>query len=219
MNEDAYDELLSVYLDSPARDISGLDLSQLNESERNKLESLLNVADDLWDSNHGAPPLSEDPIAAMLGLVADPQNSLSGKALSRLRRRRGLQISQIAERLRERGWKVDTQDVFRWESKSTAEVPPALIVAIADEIGTTTDQITINHVTPRQEELGEMLHHPKFQGLVARWADIQHVAPDIAASALHARALATVHRGQRPDTDQMLTSLESLVEALEAKPE
>lgn len=47
------------------------DLSGLTPSERAEVDSLLGIAEVLWDLAHGAPPLGEDRVARALGFVDD----------------------------------------------------------------------------------------------------------------------------------------------------
>lgn len=218
MSEGKYDEILAAYLDSPTRKLPEGSASQLTDHERRELESLLDVAESLWDTSNGAPPLEEDPVAAMLGLVPDRHSALNPKALVRLRKRAGLKVGQLADRLHARGWEVKAPDVFRWETTSAVDVAPALIAAIAEEIGASAAQITID-LAGEVEKAGELRRNPRFKELAAKWAELQNLPSELAASALYSRALATVHRGQHPDTEQMLASLEALVEALEGRPD
>lgn len=214
MSEGQYDEILAAYLDSPTRKLPDGGMGQLTDHERRELESLLDVAEALWDTSHGAPPLEEDPVAAMLGLVPDRHSTLNPKALVRLRKLAGLKVGQLADRLNARGWEVKAPDVFRWETKSAIDVAPVLIAAIAEEIGVSAVQITTDMVGER-EGADEIRRNPRFRELAAKWAELQNLSSELATSALYSRALATVHRGKHPDTEQMLASLEALVEALE----
>jgi hypothetical protein len=218
MSEGQYDEALAAYLDSPTRSLPEGSVSQLTDRERRELEALLDVAETLWDVSHGAPPLEEDPVAAMLGLVPDRRSALNPKALTRLRKLAGLKIGQLADRLNARGWEVKAPDVFRWETKSAIDVSPALVAAIAEEIGAAAAQITTD-LTGEHEEAGELRRNPRFKELATKWAELRNLSSELAESALYSRALATVHRGQHPDTEQMLASLEALVKTLEGKPD
>jgi hypothetical protein len=56
---------------------------------------------------------------------------------------------------------------------------------------------------------------PRFHDLVQRFAKVRRISVEMAESAMKSRMLATVHRGDMPDKEQMLASLESLVHALE----
>lgn len=218
MSEGQYDEILAAYLDSPKRKLPNGSANQLSDHERRELKSLIDVAETLWDTSHGAPPAEEDPVAAMLGLVPDRHSALNPKELVRLRKLAGLKVGQLADRLNARGWEVKAPDVFRWENKSAIDVAPALIAAIAEEIGASAAQITTDMAGER-EEADELRRNPRFKELAAKWAELQNLSFELATSALYSRALATVHRGQHPDTEQMLDSLEALVKALEGKSE
>ena len=55
----------------------------------------------------------------------------------------------------------------------------------------------------------------RFGDLVQRFALSQRISPSMAQSMLRTRMLATVQRGDEPEAEQMLESLESLVRALE----
>lgn len=216
MTRDESDEVLAKLLDARTGGVTGAAPPEVGDDDRVEVESLLNVADLLWESAHGAPPLDSDPVAAMLGLVPDPRRALDPRALARARKTAILKPSQLAERLAARGWEVQTRDVFRWENQSAADVAPALIEAIAEEIGASLDRLTTNRgTTAEQETIAAVTRSPRFAGLVERWARIQGVPSTLAASALESRMLATVHRGDRPDTDQLLQSLDALVTALE----
>lgn len=78
---------------------------------------LLDIADLLWEAAHGAPPLEQDPVAAMLGLVPDSAHSLNNTALKQAMQRAGLKTSDLAERLSKRGWDVANRDVFLADPK------------------------------------------------------------------------------------------------------
>lgn len=189
-----------------------------DEKDRAEIQAALEVADLLWEAGHGAPPLEKDPIAAMLGLVVDPHCMLDPKALTRARKSARLNAGQLAERLAARGWEVTGNDVFKWENRSTAGVTPALIQAIAEEIGTSVEHLTTDtQPTTLHNSVSEVSQTPRFKELAHRWAHIRGVSLDIAASTLQSRMLATVHRGQHPDTEQWLQSLEELVRAMENK--
>ena len=55
----------------------------------------------------------------------------------------------------------------------------------------------------------------RFGDLVQRFALAQRISPSIAQTMLRSRMLATVQRGDEPEVEQMLESLEALVRALE----
>lgn len=211
------DEALARLLDAQHRGTRPEHLSALRGEDQAEVESLLRVAGLLWEAAQEAPPLESDRVAAMLGLVPDPQFALDPKALARARRAAGLQASQLAARLVARGWEVGPGEVFRWETGSVADVAPALIKAIAEVSGVDVERLATAHdPTPAQRSLDALTRSPRFRDLAQRWARTQGTSPQLAASALQARMLATVHRGDQPDEEQMLSALAELVAAMEA---
>lgn len=64
-------------------------------------------------------------------------------------------------------------------------------------------------------ELRAVTQTARFKRLVTRWARLRNTSADLATSALTARLATSVHRGKQPGADQMLNSLEALVDALE----
>lgn len=179
---------------------------------------LLDIADLLWEVAHSAPPLERDPVAAMLGLVPDSGRSLSGVALKQVMQTAGLKPSSLAEKLTNRGWEVATRDVFNWQNRADASVPPALIQAIAEVTGTTADQLTVDRgESPAHRAAQSVTSSPAFKALAERWARLRGTTMSLAASALEARLAASVFRGSTPSEEQMLASLEALVEALESR--
>ncbi|MCF6746559.1 hypothetical protein E9529_20225 [Blastococcus sp. KM273128] len=218
MTEKERDEILAELLRDPAGRQSLIEQLNLDETERVDIESMADIADMLWEAAHGAPPLTDDPVAAMLGLVPDPQFVLDPRELARARKNAGLKPSDLAARLATRGWNVQGRDVFRWETQSAADVAPALIRAIAEEIGTAPEKLAKTlEKTGLPAAVDEVRRSPKFRALVDRWANLQAISPTLAATALESRMLATVHRGERPDAEQLLGSLSALVDALETE--
>lgn len=215
MNKNERDELLAYVREQSTSDST----HRGSRPEDEYLAATADVADLLWETAHGAPALSIDPVAALLGLVPDSKRALDGKSLARARKRAGLTVGQLALRLEARGWEVQSKDVFRWETRSTADVAPAVINAIAEETGAQVDTLLLTAAS-RSDESKAVAHVKQssaFQALVDRWAALQSMSRDLAESALESRMLATVHRGDNPDTDQMLQSLESLVATMETR--
>jgi hypothetical protein len=215
MNDKERDQLIAELIARPRDREQILRAAELNDVEREDLGALSDVADLLWLSAHGAPPLADDPVAAMLGLVPDRECSLDSRALTSARKRVRLTISDLAERLRERGWEFQQRDVFRWETRSAADVAPAVVQAIADILGQPVDSLIAAPNSTVQDQLAHIRRLPLFKQLVDRWARAQHVSPAVAAAALETRMTATVHRGEPPDPKQLLHSLEALVTSIE----
>lgn len=211
MTDESHDELDRLLDAGSAR--SQTSNSQAERSR--EWRALLNVADLLWEGAHGAPPLEDDPVAAMLGLLADPQAPLDAKSLARLRKRSGLKVADLARRLRARGWQVESSDIFRWETRSAADVPPALIRAAADELDCPYDALISKHPLSLPSAVAGVLASSRYRELVERWSRLSRTPLTAAESALRSRMLSTVHRGAAPSEEQILQSLEALVGELE----
>src|SRR5688572_2790661 len=105
---DDRDDALARRLEARARRPVGESQPELSGGDGDEMESLLDVADLLWEAAHGATPLESDPVAAMLGLVPDPGYALDSEALARARKNARLKSSELAARLVSRGWEVRT---------------------------------------------------------------------------------------------------------------
>ena len=180
------------------------------------LRGLLEGADLAWAIEQKAPPLQEDPLAAMLGLVPDPDFTLDGKVLRAARKASGLTVSDVARRLSERGWKVTNRDVFAWEGGKNTPRMPALIGAIAEVVRTNPDRLRRRTGTnAEQAALAAIAASAPFVALAERWARMQGTTVALASSALQARLLVAVHRGGAPDPQMLLDSLDAMVSAVE----
>ncbi|GEN80216.1 hypothetical protein [Actinotalea fermentans] len=220
MDEDERDRLLSELIERPEERERILRTAELSGPDRDELASLLQTASALWLSAWSAPRLEDDAVAAMLGLVPDRECRLDSPALSRARKRARLSVSDVAARLRERGWDFERSDVFRWETRTAIDVPPAVVQAIAEILVTPVDRLispAISQSLP--EPISVAREHPKFEQLVNRWAEARQVSRAVAAATLESRMLATVHRGERPDSEQLLRSLDALVASVEGADE
>lgn len=217
MKDQDKNELLERLLTKPPHQRQGLiEELELTEEERAELESLAKIADDIWISAHGAPPLEEDRTAALLGLIPNEIAVLDGKRLSAARKKSRLKISELATRLQSRGWKVSTSEVFAWERGNTASVSPALIDAISHIVGTSVDQLISSasqgndHLTMIQR----LRSHPDFKELVRQWAKIKNLSLPSAEIMLGSQVANTVHRGNKPDLEQDIALLKELVNLL-----
>lgn len=189
-----------------------------NESNRGRrTHSTVSIEALLAAAKHQPPPLDQDPTARLLGLVPDPANTLDGAALKGARQKAGLSASELAQKLQSRGWSVSTGDVFRWETRSTSDVVPALTAAIAVEVQTPLDRLL--RKTASTDSFEAIRSSERFKQLEQRWARLFSLSPSAAGRALESRALATVHRGDEPDTNQTLQTLEALVDELERREE
>lgn len=71
MTEDERSRLLAELIEKPTERKHIWRDAQLDERDRDDIAALVDIADLLWLSARGAPPLEDDPVAAMLGLVPD----------------------------------------------------------------------------------------------------------------------------------------------------
>ena len=212
------DRLLERLLEEPPGPQREQILARFDADRREEALKLLDAGDLVWEAAHTAPPLEKDPVAATLGLVPDPNFQLDAKALLRACQTSRIKPTALAGRLNARGWKVDTSDVFRWQTRSAPDVPPALIKAIAEEVRIDPERLVARSQqrrTPLLELAEDIVATPRFHDLVQRFAKVRRISVEMAESAMKSRMLATVHRGDMPDKEQMLASLESLVHALE----
>lgn len=215
MQSDDRDEEIAAILDARAGR-SALAAGEDESSDRLAVQKLLAAADVAWASQQSAPPLVEDPVAAMLGLVPDAEFELDGKALSSARKRAGLTVSALAQRLAARGWEVTNREVFAWESGKNSTHVPALINAIAEETGVDADRLRhTSGADPERARLAAIVSSEAFAGLAQRWARIQGTTVALAASALESRMLVAVHRGGSPEADVLIESLQALVDSVE----
>jgi len=214
MNNEERDRILEALMKDPQHRMEIIRDADLSDAEKAEAEALVATADLLWVAAHGAPPIEDDPVAAMLGLVSDPHFSLDPKALSRARKQAGLTVGRVASQLRERGWDVRDGDVFRWESRSAPDVPPALVQAIASVVGTDPDRL-MSEVKGTEDQFAAVRGTKQFQELVERWMKALNVSSSLAVATLESRMVSTVHRGELPDAEQLLAALGALVSAVE----
>lgn len=218
MHEEHSDDLIAKLAALPlAQRAERLERLQLTADERAAVERLGQTADVLWITAHGAPPLQEDRTAALLGLVPDPSALLDGKKFSQLRKRSDLKIDEIAQELTLHGWPIATKDVFAWERGKTSSVPPALIQVLSQMLKVRIDQLIGQSevLGAKQSLLQQLREHPQFGTLVQRWARAKQVPLEMAETMLSSRIVATVHRGETPDIEQNMASLEALVRVVE----
>ncbi len=219
MNNEERDEVLMRLIEQPDSREEILKSCD-SDADREEILELLRIADLTWLSAQEAPALEADPVAAMLGLVPESDCRLDSAALSRARKNARLSVSQIAERLRQRGWAFKTSDVFRWETRTAADVPPAVIQALSEILETATEKlISAQAAAEIPADLQSVRESSLFADLASRWSQAVHVSRSVATAMLESRMLATVHRGDQPDAEQLLRSLETLVTSVEARAE
>jgi hypothetical protein len=162
------------------------------------------------------PPLEADPLALALGLVPDHGRRLSGTRLRKARRKRSLEVSQLASMLAARGWDVETKTVFRWEMAASAEIAPALIAAAAEILRVPAEELTAaaGDQAPATTEIQAAVATPQFAGLARRWArrSGQPLA-DASAGLQRLMLVTTARRGRHLTAGEWLAVLEDFIEA------
>lgn len=194
-------------------------LASLLPYQRDAVTKMIATDDLMWEATHGAPPLQADPVAAMLGLVPDASFRLDSTAFTQLCTRQGMKPTALAARLRARGWKVEAADVFRWRTSVASDVSPALIRVISEELDVSADDLIAPPATQPAvlDTVAERVTATKrFTDLVQRFALALRISPSMANTMLRTRMLATVQRGDEPEVEQMLQSLEVLVRTVES---
>lgn len=192
-------------------------LDALEPDDRLRAHELIETADLLWELSD-PPPLADDPVAAMLGLVPDADLVIDPKRLKRVRQVSGLRPSQVADALKKRGWSVNTANVVRWEQQGDQAMPPALISAVAAVLGTKPERITRKGAIA-DPGLTSVLSSARFDRIAGTWANLVGMSKEAARAALHTRMLTTVHRGEHPSDEQWFQILEGLVDAKQGRPE
>lgn len=184
-------------------------------SEWAEVEHLAELELELRSGAHAAPPVDQDRTAAMLGLIPDEQTQLASTALKRVRKGAGVTVGDLAKRLAARGWDVTQTDVFRWENQDAPDLPPALIEAIGIVLRTSAAQLT--EVRSGTGKAVVDLDVPAYRGLVGRLAEALGVTVEMAAARLRSAAAGAVYRGDQPQDEQLLATLEGYVRAVERR--
>lgn len=187
------------------------DLSGLTAQDRRDIELRLAIVDSLW-SGATAPALADDPVAAMLGLVPDPQTMLDPTRLRSSRIQKNITASVLAQRLTSRGWAVTTADLVSWERAGHPAASPALLSAIGQELGVPMSQFTRHAAMINQDPVIEAVKRSeRFRALATRFATKLRMPFETAASALGSTMLATARRGAPLTEDQWFEALDRLV--------
>lgn len=159
------------------------------------------------------PILNEDPIARRLGLVPDRERMLDPAALKRYRKRANLGVEALADRLKLRGWRTRPVEVLAWEAGNTTSVPPAIVAAIAEELGLSPTDLIRQVPNPAPNRL-ERLGRDQLAALVERIAKSKAISSIAALDLLERSQASFVFRGE-PNDEQFLLILERFVQALE----
>jgi hypothetical protein len=139
------------------------------------------------------PILADDPVALMLGLVPDPAVVVNGRKLAAARKRAHLDLGQLVDRLRARGWDVTTQQGLQWEL-AHPQLPPALITAIAEELLVEDDALLATPSTRR--EYTDLFDNQRIQAFIADWAAEAGIEPGLLLERTSATLAGATHRNR-----------------------
>lgn len=140
-------------------------------------------------SARGAPPVDQDPVAALVGLVPSREVVLDGPQLKRLRG--ATSISELASQLQQYGWDVTSSEVRRWQGNEPVQLPPALVERLAHIVGTTVAQIT-REMDPKVSMA--VVRTPRWDAAVTRLARLLGLGHEAAHIRLSAVVMSTAFR-------------------------
>ncbi len=164
---------------------------------------------ELDHENHDEPIRVDDPVAMMLGLVADPQVRLDPARLRSARSRAALDVAQLAARLTARSWQVTPGQIARWE-RAALPLSPALLDALASVLHVEPSQLTAD---ARPDDLETLLDDERISTFLEAWAAEMKRDPARLRQQVHA-ALVTAGRRRASDAsvDALLAVLRTLRE-------
>jgi transcriptional regulator with XRE-family HTH domain len=185
--QEATTSALDAFTEALLDAIAGREISaKLTEEQRSLMVAIKDWAPDLPEAlanldtdNEPAtrtPVRSDDPIAQMLGLVQNPAVRLDGRRLASVRKAAGLNISDLASRLRERGWAVSVSIVSAWE-RGRLNPPPATIDAIAEVLELTAEAIIATSPATTQS-LDILFDDELIATFLSEWASESNVSAE-----------------------------------------
>lgn len=141
------------------------------------LETAADAAPQVQRTPSGAtPPVRhDDPVALMLGLVPDPDVALDGNRLSTARKKAKLDLAEFLQRLNDRGWELTLRQTFQWEQGTTV-LAPALIDAIADELGVDRRMLLAPTAVPSEQD--DLFDDARVRAFLSQWAGEAKVSVD-----------------------------------------
>jgi transcriptional regulator with XRE-family HTH domain len=114
------------------------------------------------------PVRADDPIAQMLGLIEDAAVLIDGRQLAAIRKSAKLTVSELADRLNQRGWDITSSTVFSWE-RNKLNPPPATINALAEVLNVAADSILATS-TARAQTLDVLFDDETIAAFLDDWS-------------------------------------------------
>ena len=151
------------------------------------------------------PVRADDPVALLLGLVPDPAVVVNGRKLAAARKRARLDLGQLVDHLRARGWDVTTQQGLQWEL-GQPQLPPALIAALAEELSVEDDALLAAPSTRREHT--DLFDNQRIQAFITDWAAEAGIEPDLLRERTSATLAGAAHRNRTAG------SIEALLDVL-----
>jgi transcriptional regulator with XRE-family HTH domain len=139
------------------------------------------------------PVRADDPVALMLGLVPDPAVVVNGRKLAAARKRAHLDLGQLVDRLRVRGWDVTTQQGLQWEL-GHLQLPPALITALAEELSVEDDELL--GALPTRRENADLFDNHRIQAFITDWAAEVGIEPGLLRERTSTTLAGAAHRNR-----------------------
>lgn len=179
------------------------------------------AADDVADSPSpdeiaqptAEPVRADDPVALMLGLVPEPNVAIDGHKLTSARKRARLDLKEMVERLRYRGWPIDMKEGLRWHTGLTV-LPPALIAALANELD--VDEGALLARSGAAHDIEELFSDARVSAFLADWAAEVHVEPTVLRNQVTGLLLGA---NRRKSTSGSVDTLLAVLKAFRAIPD
>jgi len=158
---------------------------------------------------HDSPALEQDPVALALGLVAGPEDVVSGQRFKAARQHAGLEVDGVTARLAARGWPTTASEVFNWQLRG-GFIAPALLSALADILGTTPDALRAPP-SARRSPAQELLQDEMIESVLQQWARDEHRAlEDVRSDVAHKLAAMSYRNESSATRDAVLAVITAL---------
>lgn len=182
---DPVDDLVDRYLDHLDRGQTPPTADELPGADQAEATATLGWLRDLWrtdTSAYAVPDLVDDPAAARVGLVPEPQVALAGTAVAAARRQRGLDLAGLAALVGRHGVAISIRELSRLERAPTTSLSVAAAQALASALGVAVDVLSPAGARPDDRGLSGFLASAAFHDEVDRWADRHAQEPRVVAA-------------------------------------
>ena len=215
---DPIDDLVDRYLDHLDRGQAPPTADDLPEADRADAAAKLDWLRDLWRTNtpaYRAPDLADDPAAASLGLIPQPEILVVGSAVAAARHRRGLDLVGLADLVGEHGTTISVRDLSRLERTPTTALPGGTAQALAAALAVPVDALNPAGARPDDRGLSAFLASAAFHREVLGWADRHGQEQQVVAAKAKERLRSVRFRGTGPgSTEGWLALLRSILDDL-----